>query len=262
MGGVPRPLPDGLARSLPQESDLVLQMHFHPTGKVEHETAVVGLHFADAPPKRTLAGLQLPPLFGALAGIDIPAGEKRFVIKDSFTLPIDIEVISVGGHACGVEAETGDAYCWGPTYTCHIYTSTAADRIHKKKVSGGGMSFRSIGRGDAAACGGEPTPVSLAAGTRNSLCWCRSTHVFRLNLLHQRVFGTSAWGCCRSGYPRSIRGKGLEPQRGSGTWGWSGTFPVGSGWSGTTLWFGAGLRLTWGSLLSPATPGSATTGLP
>ena len=67
------------------------------------------------------------------------------------------------------------------------------------------------------------------------------------------VFGTSAWGCRRSGYPGSIRRKVWNRNRGSGTWGWSGTFPVGSAWSGTTLWFGGGLRLTGGSLLSPAT---------
>ena len=29
----------------------------------------------------------------------IPAGEKNFVIKDTFTLPTDMEVVSVGGHA-------------------------------------------------------------------------------------------------------------------------------------------------------------------
>jgi hypothetical protein len=99
VGGTPSALPEGLARPVPEGSDLVLQMHFHPTGKPEREQATVGLYFADAPPKRTLTGLQLPPLFGALAGIDIPAGEKRFIIKDTFTLPIDAEVISAGAHA-------------------------------------------------------------------------------------------------------------------------------------------------------------------
>jgi hypothetical protein len=99
VGGSPRELPEGLARRLPKTSDLVLQMHFHPTGKVEHEQATVGLYFADAPPKRTLVGLQMPVLFGAFAGINIPAGEKRFVIKDSFSLPIDVDVIGGGAHA-------------------------------------------------------------------------------------------------------------------------------------------------------------------
>jgi hypothetical protein len=99
VGGSPRELPEGLARRLPKDSDLVLQMHFHPTGKIEHEQATVGLYFADGPPKQTLVGLQMPVLFGALAGIDIPAGEKRFVIQDSFTLPIDVDVIGGGAHA-------------------------------------------------------------------------------------------------------------------------------------------------------------------
>jgi hypothetical protein len=98
VGGSPSGLPDGLARSLPAGSDLVLQMHFHPTGKVEREQATVGIYFAE-PPTRTLTGLQMPPVFGALAGIDIPAGEKGYTISDSFTMPIDVEVVSAGGHA-------------------------------------------------------------------------------------------------------------------------------------------------------------------
>src|SRR5215813_9476914 len=99
VGGTAQFLPDGLARPLPQESDFVLQMHFHPTGKVEKEQTTIKLYFANTPPKRTLTALQMPPLFGALAGIDIPTDEKHFVIQDSFVLPIDAEVISVGGHA-------------------------------------------------------------------------------------------------------------------------------------------------------------------
>ena len=39
------------------------------------------------------------PLAGALAGIDIPAGTQRFVISDSFTLPIDVEIVGGGAHA-------------------------------------------------------------------------------------------------------------------------------------------------------------------
>jgi mono/diheme cytochrome c family protein len=99
VGGSPSGLPEGLARPLPQGSDLILQMHFHPTGKLEREQATLGIHFAEKPPTRRLTALQMPPIFGALAGIDIPAGEKRFTIRDSFTLPIDAEVVSAGGHA-------------------------------------------------------------------------------------------------------------------------------------------------------------------
>jgi hypothetical protein len=99
VGGAPSGLPEGLARPLPQGSDFVLQMHFHPTGKIEREQATVGIYFAEKPPTRTLTALQMPPIFGALAGIDIPAGDKRFTISDSFILPIDAEVVSAGAHA-------------------------------------------------------------------------------------------------------------------------------------------------------------------
>jgi hypothetical protein len=99
VGGTPAPLPEGTSRRLRANSDLVLQMHFHPTGKPEIEQAVIGIYFADGPPERTLLGLQLPPLFGAFAGIDIPPGTERFVISDSFVLPIDVEVVGGGAHA-------------------------------------------------------------------------------------------------------------------------------------------------------------------
>src|SRR5215510_14878052 len=99
VGGSPRELPDGLARRLPAGADMIVQMHFHPSGKIEREQATIGFYFADGAPKRTLSALQLPVLFGAFAGIDIPPGEKRFVIRDSFTLPVDVEVIGSGAHA-------------------------------------------------------------------------------------------------------------------------------------------------------------------
>ncbi len=99
VGGRPAELPPGVARWLPAGAALVLQMHFHPSGKPEAEQAVIGIHFAEAAPARPLIELQLPPLFGALAGIDLPAGASRVVLKDSFTLPIDVEVLSAGGHA-------------------------------------------------------------------------------------------------------------------------------------------------------------------
>jgi hypothetical protein len=46
-----------------------------------------------------LAGIQVPAVFGVGMGIDIPAGEKAYTIKDSFTLPIDVEGLAIGGHA-------------------------------------------------------------------------------------------------------------------------------------------------------------------
>jgi mono/diheme cytochrome c family protein len=99
VGGRARELPDGLAFFVPKGSDLVLSTHFHPSGKPEQEISTVGLYFADAPPTRAFAGVQLPPLFGALEGLDIPPGQADYVVSDSFVLPVDVEAFSVGGHA-------------------------------------------------------------------------------------------------------------------------------------------------------------------
>lgn len=99
VGAQPHFFPEGLALRLPQGSDLVVQYHFHPTGKPEAEKSVIGLYFAKQPPARTLLSIQLPPVYSLFSGLDIPAGEKDFVIRDSYTLPADIDAAGVGAHA-------------------------------------------------------------------------------------------------------------------------------------------------------------------
>ncbi|AWM36395.1 Thiol-disulfide oxidoreductase ResA [Gemmata obscuriglobus] len=99
VGGIPAHLPDGLALPLKKGSDLVLQTHFHLSGKKEEEVIEVGLYFASKAPQRTLVGLQLPPVFGLFSGIDIPAGKADFKVTDSFTLPVDVDLVGVGSHA-------------------------------------------------------------------------------------------------------------------------------------------------------------------
>ena len=99
VGGQPRRLPMGLARKLPRATDLVLRSHFHPSGKAETEQTTLGLYFADERPTRRMVGLQLPPMFGIAAGLDIPAGQGDFRLEDSFELPVDALALTVGGHA-------------------------------------------------------------------------------------------------------------------------------------------------------------------
>jgi hypothetical protein len=99
VGGMPEHLPDGLALKLPKGHDLILQTHFHPSGKKETEQTTLGLHFADAPPSRTIVPIQIPPFFGIASGIDIAAGDANWRLEDSFTLPCDVDAVTVGGHA-------------------------------------------------------------------------------------------------------------------------------------------------------------------
>ncbi len=98
-GAVPHTLPGDLARYLPKGSDIIMQTHFHPTGKPETEQAELGLYFSDKPPSQRLVPIQLPPLFGMGAGIDIPAGKADYRIQASYVLPIDVRGIEIGGHA-------------------------------------------------------------------------------------------------------------------------------------------------------------------
>ena len=99
VGGVPRMLPEGLAYKLPKDADLILSTHFHPSGKEEKETSTIGLYFSDRPPKQGFTAIQLPPAFGALADVDIPAGEKHYSKKDFFVLPVDVKAFGVSAHA-------------------------------------------------------------------------------------------------------------------------------------------------------------------
>jgi hypothetical protein len=99
VGATPVFLPDGVALSLPKGSDIILQMHFHLTGKPEVEQSTIGIYFADKAPERRVWSMQIPALFGFGAGIDIPPGVKDYTIEDSFTLPVDVRVLSAGAHA-------------------------------------------------------------------------------------------------------------------------------------------------------------------
>ncbi len=99
LGQQPYAYSDGLALPLKKGADLVLQYHFHPTGKAEVEQSTIGLYFADRAPDRQLLTLQFPALFGVFARVDIPAGEPQYTKQTSWILPVDVEAVTVSAHA-------------------------------------------------------------------------------------------------------------------------------------------------------------------
>jgi hypothetical protein len=99
IGAQPHLYPEGLALHVPKDSDFVVQYHFHPTGKPEAEKSLIGFYFAKKAPERTLVRVQMPPHYSLFSGLDIPAGEKDFVIRDSYTLPVAVDGVSVSAHA-------------------------------------------------------------------------------------------------------------------------------------------------------------------
>jgi uncharacterized protein (TIGR03437 family) len=96
-GTTPAFLPDGIAMPLPKGSDLLLQTHFHLNGIQQTEKTVIGLYFGPAP-ARTLTQVQVPAFFGIRANIDIPAGLADYKVRSSFTLPVDVDAVTVSSH--------------------------------------------------------------------------------------------------------------------------------------------------------------------
>jgi Flp pilus assembly protein TadD/mono/diheme cytochrome c family protein len=87
--------PDGMPWRLDPGNDLVLNIHLKPSGKPETVDAQVGLYFTPDPPSKQ-------PMLLALERdeqLDIPAGDASFVVEDSLTLPVDVEVLGAYPHA-------------------------------------------------------------------------------------------------------------------------------------------------------------------
>lgn len=84
----------GMAWSLVPGADLVLQLHLAPTGREELVRPRIGLWFTEVPP-----AVVTYPLVLFSDAIDIPPGERDFVVRDDFELPVPVTVHSVYPHA-------------------------------------------------------------------------------------------------------------------------------------------------------------------
>jgi tetratricopeptide (TPR) repeat protein len=93
-GNAPFPGHPERAWRLEPGMDFVLQLHMMPSGRPETIEPLIGLYFAETPPKTT-------PVIVTLRGrnIDIPAGMSGYRVEDRFEVPIDVSVLSVYPHA-------------------------------------------------------------------------------------------------------------------------------------------------------------------
>src|SRR5207245_4914462 len=93
-GKLDRADPENLAWPLEKNSFLVLQVHVKPSGKPELLQPSVGFFFTDRAPTTA------PVKFGLWSqAIDIPAGERAYIVRDSFTLPLDVDLLRILPHA-------------------------------------------------------------------------------------------------------------------------------------------------------------------
>ncbi|MBI3262410.1 MAG: hypothetical protein HYZ58_04580, partial [Acidobacteria bacterium] len=89
-----RPLaPGSMAWRLDAGADMLLELHLMPGEQPARVQSRIGFFFTDAAPTRVPATIRL-----GRQNLDIPAGAK-YVSRDSYVLPVDVEVYGVQPHA-------------------------------------------------------------------------------------------------------------------------------------------------------------------
>src|SRR5690606_35477108 len=91
-GTTPRILPGDYCRYAAAGSDLVLQIHYHPTGREEIDQSEVGLYFIEQP-KNVVANVTLSNF-----GFEIKARESNQVVTGEYTLPDDVTLVGLTPH--------------------------------------------------------------------------------------------------------------------------------------------------------------------
>jgi Flp pilus assembly protein TadD len=90
-----RPLaPDDMAWRLDPGADMLVELHLMPTAQPEIVQSRIGFFFVDAPPTRVPATIRL-----GRQNLDIPAAATDYVSRDSYVLPVDVEVYGIQPHA-------------------------------------------------------------------------------------------------------------------------------------------------------------------
>jgi hypothetical protein len=92
-GYTPLPAEPALSLAVQPGAAVVIQIHYHPSGKPEQDQSSIGLKFS-GPPTKGRALLLVMNRY-----LDIPAGESHYVVKGSITVPQDAELWGITPHA-------------------------------------------------------------------------------------------------------------------------------------------------------------------
>jgi peroxiredoxin len=92
-GNEPRLLPPGTAGRLPAHARVVLQVHYHKSGKPETDHSRIGIYFAREPVDKQMS-LALPVNFW----LQIPPGAERHEVKAQWIMAEDAHAYSVMPH--------------------------------------------------------------------------------------------------------------------------------------------------------------------
>jgi hypothetical protein len=100
VGNTARRLPNDMGRYLKKGSDIVVQVHYHPTGKEEVDQSELGLYFVDKPVGDLLKepAKLVGSIWMANYEMDIPAGESNYKRSTTYTLPKDVIMVGIVPH--------------------------------------------------------------------------------------------------------------------------------------------------------------------
>ena len=100
VGNTARRLPNDMGRYLKKGSDLVVQVHYHPTGKEEVDQSEIGLYFVKKPVEESLkeSAKLVGSIWMANYEMDMAAGDNDYRRSSSYRLPKDCIIVGIVPH--------------------------------------------------------------------------------------------------------------------------------------------------------------------
>jgi hypothetical protein len=92
-GSQPHRLPEGIGIRVPAQSDIVLQVHYHPGGKAGSDRTRVGLYFSRKPIKQALHWNN-----ASNYNFRLPAGASNVEVRANWFVPVELEALAVCPH--------------------------------------------------------------------------------------------------------------------------------------------------------------------
>jgi hypothetical protein len=92
-GHQPTPLPAGVGFRLARGTDIIVQVHYHPTGKPEQDRPRLGLYFSRTPVKQAMH-------WNAAQNFqfELPPGAANTEVRASWFVPVELEALAVSPH--------------------------------------------------------------------------------------------------------------------------------------------------------------------
>lgn len=92
-GNTPHRLPDGVGRLLPRNARVIMQVHYHKSGRAARDLSRLGIYFSIVPVDKRLYEETV-----ASRLLFIPPGAKHYKVTGATTLPRDMRALSVLPH--------------------------------------------------------------------------------------------------------------------------------------------------------------------